>query len=134
MNAAILDKRKSNRDVSGAFFMGAASGFETGEALANEPTLGTTVYRQIRADILACRLMPDDRLRMEALRDRYGTGATPIREALMRLEAEALVLLEQNKGFRVAPVSRDQLLDLMRTRAEIESLAVRWSIERGSVN
>jgi DNA-binding GntR family transcriptional regulator len=98
-----------------------------------EPTLNAAVFRRIRADIVACRLMPNERLRVEALRERYGIGGSPIREALMRLQAEGLVELEQNKGFRVSAVSRDHLLDLMRTRVEIESIALRWSIERGGV-
>jgi DNA-binding GntR family transcriptional regulator len=98
-----------------------------------EPTLNAAVFRQIRADVVACRLMPNERLRVEALRERYGVGGSPIREALMRLQAEGLVELEQNKGFRVAAVSRDRLIDLMRARVEIESIALRWSIEQGGV-
>jgi len=97
-------------------------------------TLNASALTQMRADIIACRLMPNERLRVEALRERYGMGTSPIREALMRLEAEGLVELEQNKGFRVAEVSRDNLLDLMRTRIEIESIALRWSLERGGVD
>jgi DNA-binding GntR family transcriptional regulator len=100
---------------------------------AVEPTINAAAYRQIRADIVACRLVPNERLRLEGLRGRYGVGGSPIREALMRLEAEGLVILEQNKGFRVAPVSREQLLDLTRTRIEIEAIALRWSIEEGGV-
>jgi GntR family carbon starvation induced transcriptional regulator len=98
-----------------------------------EPTINATVFRQLRADIVACRLAPNERLRVEALRDRYGVGGSPIREALMRLEAEGLVTLEQNKGFRVAPVSKEHLIDLMKTRIEIECIALRWSIEKGGV-
>src|SRR5262249_12554182 len=97
-------------------------------------TLNASVLMQMRADIIACRLMPNDRLRVEALRERYGMGTSPIREALMRLEAEGLVELEQNKGFRVAEVSRENLADLMRTRIEIENIALRWSIENGGVD
>src|SRR5215471_336176 len=97
-------------------------------------TLNASVLMQMRADIIACRLMPNDRLRVEALRERYGMGTSPIREALMRLEAEGLVELEQNKGFRVAAVSRENLIDLMRTRMEIESIALRWSLEKGGVD
>jgi len=100
---------------------------------ASEPTINATVYRRIRADIVACRLMPNERLRVEALRERYGVGGSPIREALMRLEAEGLVTLEQNKGFRVSPASREQLIDLTNTRIEIEGIALRWSIEKGGV-
>lgn len=96
-------------------------------------TLNASALSQIRSDIIACRLMPNERLRVEALRERYSMGTSPIREALMRLEAEGLVELEQNKGFRVSEVSRANLLDLMRTRIEIETIALRWSIEKGGV-
>jgi len=103
-------------------------------AIESKSTLNARVLARIRSDIVTCRLLPDDRLRMEALRARYEVGTTPIREALMRLEAEGLVQLEQNKGFRVAGVSRESLLDLMRCRIEIEGLALRWSMERGGVD
>ena len=99
----------------------------------SKSTLNARVLAQIRSDIVTCRLMPNERLRMEALRARYQVGATPIREALMRLEAEGLVQLEQNKGFRVSSVSGESLRDLMRCRIEIEGLALRWSMERGGV-
>jgi GntR family transcriptional regulator, carbon starvation induced regulator len=96
-------------------------------------TLNASVYTQLRSDIIACRLMPNERLRVEALRERYGMGTSPIREALMRLEAEGLVELEQNKGFKVSEVSQKNLVDLMRTRIEIETIALRWSLEKGGV-
>jgi len=102
-------------------------------ANAIEPTINAAVFRQLRADIVACRLAPNERLRVEALRDRYGVGGSPVREALMRLEAEGLVTLEQNKGFRVAPVSKEHLIDLMKTRIEIECIALRWSIDKSGV-
>ncbi len=96
-------------------------------------TLHARVLREIRADIIGCRLMPNERLTLEALRERYRVGWSPIREALMRLEADGLVSFEQNKGFRVAAVSREMLVDLMRSRIAIESVALRWSIQNGSV-
>jgi GntR family transcriptional regulator, carbon starvation induced regulator len=98
-----------------------------------DQTLTASALSRMRSDIIACRLMPDQRLRFEALRERYGMGVSPLREALMRLEAEGLVQLEQNKGFRVSEVSRENLLDLMQTRIEIESIALRWSLEKGGV-
>src|SRR5579872_2820386 len=73
-----------------------------------DQTLTASALNRIRSDIIACRLMPDERLRFEALRERYGMGVSPLREALMRLEAEGLVRLEQNKGFRVSEVSEDR--------------------------
>ncbi len=97
-------------------------------------TRSERVMLEIKSDIVTCRLMPGDRLRIEVLRDRYEIGASPIREALMRLEAEGLVDLEQNKGFRVASASVDSLMDLSRSRSEIEEIALRWSIEKGGVD
>jgi GntR family transcriptional regulator, carbon starvation induced regulator len=96
-------------------------------------TLHGRVLREIRSDVVSCRLMPNERLTLEALRERYRVGWSPIREALMRLEADGLVTFEQNKGFRVAPVSREMLADLMRSRIEIESIALRWSLQHGTV-
>ena len=55
-----------------------------------EQTLNASAFSRLRADILSCQLLPNERLRMENLRERYGMGASPIREALMRLEAEGL--------------------------------------------
>lgn len=96
-------------------------------------TLHSRVLAQIRADIVRCRLMPNERLTLEALRERYAAGFSPIREALMSLTAEGLVCLEQNKGFRVAAVSRESLFDLMGARIEIENIALRRSIEIGDI-
>jgi DNA-binding GntR family transcriptional regulator len=105
----------------------------TSAKIVTDQTLAASALSRMRSDILACRLMPNERLRFEALRERYGVGVSPLREALMRLEAEGLVQLEQNKGFRVSEVSRENLLDLMQTRIEIETIALRWSLQKGGV-
>jgi DNA-binding GntR family transcriptional regulator len=97
-------------------------------------TLNSAALARLRSDILNCRLMPNERLRVEALRERYGVSTSPIREALMRLEAEGLVVLEENKGFRVSDVSSENLIDLMSTRIEIEGIALRWSLKNGGVD
>ena len=49
----------------------------------------------------------------------------------MRLVAEGLVILEDHKGFRVAPVSREEMVDIANTLLEVESLAIRMAIEKG---
>ncbi len=49
----------------------------------------------------------------------------------MRLVAEGLVLLEDHKGFRVAPVSREEMIDIANTLLELEAIAIRWAIDKG---
>ena len=56
---------------------------------------------------------------------------SPLREALMRLVAEGLVVLEDHKGFRVAPASREEMIDIANTLVELEALAIRMACEKG---
>jgi DNA-binding GntR family transcriptional regulator len=94
-------------------------------------TLATDLFEQLRYDILHNRLDPGSRLRFKDLRERYHSGLSPLREALMRLVSEGLVVLEDHKGFRVAPVSREEMQDIANTLLELESLAIRMAIEKG---
>ena len=94
-------------------------------------TLNASLHRLLRNDILDGRLEPGDKLRFDDLRKRYAVTVSPLREALMRLVSDGLVLLEEHKGFRVAAVSRAQLEDITSTRRSIEPIAIRKSIERG---
>jgi len=94
-------------------------------------TLTTDLFEQMRSDILHNRLDPGSRLRFRDLRVRYQSGLSPLREALMRLAAEGLVVLEDHKGFRVAPVSREEMVDIANTLIELEAIAIRMSTEKG---
>lgn len=94
-------------------------------------TLMSDVYDRLRRDLLDGELKPGERLRFEELKAQYGVGLSPLREALTRLAAEKLVLLEEHKGFRVAPISKSDLLDILFMRKEIESMGIRLSIQRG---
>jgi len=91
------------------------------------------LYRRLRTDILRCHLEPGERLLFRTLRANYTAGLSQLREALMRLASEGLVVLENNKGFRVAPVSPEELLDITTVRCELEGIAVRWAMEKGDV-
>jgi GntR family carbon starvation induced transcriptional regulator len=94
-------------------------------------TLTTDLFEQIRSDILHNRLDPGSRLLFRDMRERYHSGLSPLREALMRLVSEGLVLLEDHKGFRVAPVSREEMIDIANTLLELEAIAIRMAIEKG---
>ncbi len=94
-------------------------------------TLATTVYDRLRDDIMCGELAPGEKLRVEFLRARYGAGTSPIREALNRLSSDGFVMQEDQKGFRVAPVSRDELIELIKTRCWLEGVALRESAANG---
>jgi DNA-binding GntR family transcriptional regulator len=91
-------------------------------------TLGSSAYEAIRLDIIEGRVHPGSKLQFDALRERYGIGISPIREALSRLQSEGWVDREEQRGYRVARVSKDELLELVKTRILIEGLAVREAL------
>lgn len=100
------------------------------EKIRGETRAGDVLIR-LREDILKCELKPGDKLRFEALRDRYEVSFSTLREALARLAAESLVISEGQRGFVVAPVSIDDLLDLTNARVLLERENLRLSMERG---
>jgi DNA-binding GntR family transcriptional regulator len=102
-------------------------------ASAPEPkTLVESAYRGLRRDIIEGRLAPGEKLRVEHLKDDYGVGAGTLREALSLLIADALVVSQGQRGFRVAPVSLADLEDITNTRVMLECEALRQSIALGN--
>ena len=51
----------------------------------------SSIYDQLRDDIIQGQLPPGLKLKIDVLREHYGVGATPIREALSLLTADGLV-------------------------------------------
>lgn len=94
-------------------------------------TLASSAYEAIRQDIMEGRIPPGEKLQFDAMRERYEVGISPIREALSRLHSEGWVEREEQRGFRVTAISRNELLDVVRTRTLIESAAVEEAIKLG---
>lgn len=94
-------------------------------------TVMEEAYAVLRRDILAGILAPGTKLRSAMLRQRYGYGGGPLREALTRLAAEMLVTFQGQRGFTVAEVSRADFADLCETRRLIETEALRRAILAG---
>ncbi len=92
-------------------------------------TRSSAVYEKLRMDIEHGDLPPGSKLRLEAMSKRYDVGVSPLREALSRLSAEGLVDRTDLRGFSVAPLNWDELPILTKTRVQIESIALRESIE-----
>jgi DNA-binding GntR family transcriptional regulator len=105
----------------------AAARFERGD----HPSLRAAIIDAIRDDLLSGILPPGRSISIKELRARFGTGLSAIREALCQLVAEGMVIAEDQRGFRAAPISAADLADLTRTRIEIECFAIRDAIAHG---
>ena len=67
---------------------------------------------------------PGDRLVESELADRLGVSRTPVREALQRLETQAM-LTRDGRSLIVATLDHNQLAELYAVRSELEGLAAR---------
>jgi DNA-binding GntR family transcriptional regulator len=95
---------------------------------ATESSLTQHAYDRIRADLLAWKVGPGARLKINELCERHGINLSAVREALSRLCAEGLVISLPQRGFRVAPISVAELIDLTMTRIEIEQICIRRAV------
>jgi len=95
------------------------------------PTRTAEILDTLRADILSARLPPDAKLRFDELKTNYSIGISPLREALMQLASEGLVVAEHRRGYRVAPISAADLREIARLRGEFDSIALRDAIANG---
>ncbi len=91
----------------------------------------SAAYVRLKGDILAGRVAPNDKLKINELAGQLGVSPGAIREALSRLVPEGFVISRDQKGFVVAPISVDDLLDLNRLRSDVEEIALRRSVADG---
>lgn len=96
-------------------------------------TIGESAYRRIRADIIFGRVTPGQKLKLDRLKDTYGTSISTLREILNRLSSEGLVLAEGQRGFEVSPVSVADLKEVAALRLLLETHALEQSIVDGDM-
>jgi DNA-binding GntR family transcriptional regulator len=96
-------------------------------------TLGDDVYETITALIMGHTLAPGDRINIDALARQLEVSATPLREALARLESDGLVRKRALAGYTVSPLlTRGQFMDMFDMRFVLEGAAARWAAARAS--
>lgn len=88
------------------------------------------IYESLREEILLGTLAPGERLTEERLAARFSVSRTPIREALGRLEADQLVVLERFRGATVRPLGTEEIHALFDLRALLEGYAARRAASR----
>lgn len=112
----------SSKSVAGAM---------DGRRLARRPALTDDVYEALKALLMDRAIPPGERLSIDGLARDLGVSATPVREALTRLESEGLATKEPLKGYRSAPLlSREEWADLYRFRLLLEPWSARSAASR----
>lgn len=94
-------------------------------------TLPEQIADRLRQEVLSSKLKPGDPLREVDLSTRFGVSRGPVREAFRQLTQQGLLVLEPNKGVRVAQNPSVELRPLVvRLRRTIEIFALESVFER----
>lgn len=96
-------------------------------------TRSSLVAAALLKSILRGELAPGSKLNIDYLRAVYSVSLSPMREAISRLVSTGLVEFEDQRGYRVAPVSLASLAEVTRLRSDLESLALRYAVERADL-
>ncbi|MDY3005887.1 GntR family transcriptional regulator [Anaerococcus sp. AGMB00486] len=87
-------------------------------------------YDIISEQIIRGELMPKTRLRINDLSKDLGISRTPVREALLKLEDEGLVMTKANRWTMVAPINIKETLDIYPIISSLECLSLRLGFKR----
>lgn len=112
--------------------------FMSGAALADDGVRGTAhvpvsarVYEEIRSRIIALDLPPETTLQRAELAERYGVSQSPLREALLRLEQDGLVLSYPQSRTVVTKLDATRIREEHFLRTATECEVVRQLAEQG---
>ena len=103
------------------------------EDLGNYLSLKDRVYQNVKFQIIRGTLKPGARLPEEELSKAMNISRAPIREAFNRLEKEGFVTIIPRKGAAVSKVTAQAIENIFEIRESLESLAVKKSIGKISI-
>ena len=95
----------------------------------DDRTATQVVLDALRERIVQARYAPGRHLATAELAAELQTSRTPVREALLLLESEGLVVSSRHRGFRVRPLTLQHISELYELRAHLESFAARKAAE-----
>lgn len=107
--------------------------FEEQRRAASGTTLATSLTTRLRRAVISGELAPGERLPLDQLREQFGVSLSPLREALSRLSSEGFILIEDQKGYRVPPMSEEDQRHITQMRSHFEIYALREAIAKGDV-
>lgn len=91
-------------------------------------TQTTKVYEILKSKILSGEYSPSESLPEQELSSRYNVSRNTLKKALLMLENESLVVIENNKGAKVRSYSMDEVLEFLELRANLEGFIIRKTV------
>lgn len=97
-------------------------------------TIGSQLASRLREAIISGELQAGSKINLEKARQAFNVSLSPLREGLARLISDGLVEFEDNRGYRVSPISLTNLEEITSLREQLEVFALRESMRIGDVD
>jgi len=97
-------------------------------------SMADRAFGEIRRQLISGIIGPSEKLNMIEFSRQIGVSQGAVREALSRLSAESLVVVEQNRGYRAAAISVEELREITEARIVIDAECLRLAITRGDID
>ncbi len=91
----------------------------------DKSTCVNNAYQRLKSEILRGEMPPGFQAPEPDIASRLGMSRTPVREALIRLEADGLVDLVPRRGAKVLPIARKDICEIYQILSALEGLAAR---------
>jgi DNA-binding GntR family transcriptional regulator len=95
-------------------------------------SLAFTIFQELAVNIVEGRLLPGHEVNSAELARRFNTSRTPVREALLLLEREDLVIIPPRRRPYVSPVALPQVREIYEIRASLYGLVSQLLVERAT--
>ena len=99
---------------------------------SNAVNLVELAYEQIENRIISCKLKPGSFLSIQDLVDITGISRTPVHQAVTKLAADTLVIIQPRHGLQIAPIDLARERMLLRLRRDLERFVVTLAAEHST--
>lgn len=86
-------------------------------------TLRQRVYEVLKEKMITAEILPGEKISLRSLAEKLGVSLSPVREALLQLESERIVVIESNKSIHVNNLTQDEMDEIVKLRIMLEALS-----------
>lgn len=119
VDSAVFDTSRSGNAISRAELGDGLGGLSSG-VLVRPESLHVQAYEHIKAAIIAGEIESDHLYSVNQFAALLGVSRTPVREALLLLEQQGLLIMDRNRGFRVRPLTDSDIREIIKLRHMLE--------------
>jgi DNA-binding GntR family transcriptional regulator len=86
-------------------------------------TLRQKVYKILKEKMITAEILPGEQISLRDLAGRLDVSLSPVRDALLQLESERVVVIERNRSIHVNNLTAEEMDEVLRLRITLETMA-----------